>query len=145
MSEKRSQKKSLPKFPRGTETVLVVEDEKPFRKLTCNFLKSSGYKVLEAVDGAEGLELARSYPEPIHLLLTNVEMPKMNGPEMARHVKRSRPDIKVLYVSGYADENIIGGALLDEDAAFLQKPYTREALVHKLRDLLEGKEGSGRR
>ena len=141
MSEKRSQKKPLPKFPRGTETVLVVEDEEPLRELTCHFLKSIGYKVLQAGNGAEGLEVARRYLEPIHLLLTDVMMPKMNGPEMARHLRHSRPDIKVLYVSGYANENIIGDTLLDENAAFLEKPYTRAALANKLRDLLERKKG----
>ena len=140
---REKQGKAPAKISWGTGTILVVEDEEPLRELTCDLLKSTGYKVLKAGNGAEGLEVARRYPEPIHLLLTDVVMPKMKGPEMAQQIKHSRPDVKVLYISGYHDENMTAGALLDENAAFLEKPYTREVLTHKLRDLLKEKEGSG--
>jgi CheY-like chemotaxis protein len=121
---------------RGTETVLVVEDEEGVRKLAREFLVGSGYTVLEARNGAAALELAEQYSGPIHLLLTDVVMPQMSGRELAEQLAKLRPTTKVLYVSGYTDDAIIQHGVLEPGLAFLQKPFTREALARKLREVL---------
>jgi two-component system, cell cycle sensor histidine kinase and response regulator CckA len=133
---------SLP--PRGTETILVAEDQQSIRELTCEFLKASGYTVLEATDGSQALELAECYEGAIDLLLTDVVMPKMGGRELANRLSAARPQIKALYMSGYAEYSPAGHDMLDPDAIWLQKPFSLNHLLYKVREVLDARLGSGR-
>jgi two-component system cell cycle sensor histidine kinase/response regulator CckA len=119
----------------GSETVLLVEDEEAVRRLEREMLETYGYTVLVAGDGAEGLKLAQNHPRPIQLLLTDILMPKMGGVELAERLSKARPELKVLYTSGYND----GGGNLSSvaGARYHQKPYTMEELARTLRDLLD--------
>ena len=120
----------------GWETVLVAEDEAILRELAGEFLVSAGYTVLDAPDGAQALEACERHPGPIHLLMTDAVMPRMSGAELARRIQTLRPDTKVLYVSGYADDAVFRNGLLEPGAAFLQKPFSKETLLLKLREIL---------
>jgi DNA-binding response OmpR family regulator len=121
---------------RGSETVLLVEDEDPVRNLTRKVLEAHGYAVLPAAGGQEALRLASEYDGPIHLLLTDVVMPNMSGRDLARRLASVREETKVLYVSGYTDNTIVHHGVLEPGIAFLQKPFTPEALARKLREVL---------
>src|SRR5664280_585417 len=123
-------------LPTGSETVLVVEDEAAIRKLTNLILQKAGYTVLlaESPDAAE--QIAGSYPGPIHLMLTDVVMPGMRGPALAERLLRLRPDLRVLYMSGYTDNAIAHHRFLDAGTEFLQKPFTPLALMQKIREVL---------
>jgi CheY-like chemotaxis protein len=118
----------------GTETVLVVEDDDDVRGITCQVLELNGYTVLEADDVEDAVRLARDHPGPIHLLVSDVVMPRMSGPELAEIVRERRPDIAVLYVSGYADESRFYGARAIE---FLPKPFQIAELVRAVRERLD--------
>jgi len=124
---------------RGSGTILIVEDDAPLREVTCEFLKSSGYTVLEAESPDEALRAVERHEGPIDLLLTDMIMPKMNGRELATRLSAARPGMKILYVSGYADGIVRDDAqrVLEPGLAFLQKPYTRYALTRKVREVLE--------
>jgi hypothetical protein len=122
---------------RGSETVLVAEDQEEVRKLTRRVLEARGYAVLAAANGSEALQLAEKHTGPIHLLVTDVIMPEMSGREVARLLAASRPEMKVLYLSGYADESIVHHGVLEPGIAFLQKPFTAEALGGKVREVLD--------
>jgi PAS domain S-box-containing protein len=135
--EKGSEKQGATNSHRGTETVLVVEDEEALREVTCAFLKSAGYTVLEARNGAEALEIAKNQVECIHLLLTDMVMPGMSGHELAGRVAAINPKIKLAYVSGYTDHAPLHRGLPDEDTPFLSKPFTRQELLKKVRRILE--------
>jgi PAS domain S-box-containing protein len=124
-------------LPPGTETILLVEDEEMVRLLLRQILERTGYKVLEARRGSEGLETCERTKEPIHLLLTDVIMPQMSGAELARRLAASHPETRVLYISGYTDGTLSGDGVVPEDAAFLQKPFTPEVLVKKVREVLD--------
>ncbi len=128
---------------RADETVLLVEDEEIVRKITSTILRENGYSVMEASDGEEALEIARSYQAAIHLMLTDVVMPRMSGQELAYRMKQVRPETKVLYISGYTSDTIVHHGTLDPGLAFLQKPFTPVGLALKVRHVLEG-ELSGR-
>jgi len=117
-------------------TVLVAEDEASLRVLMREFLETLGYSVLEASSGAEAVRLAAQHAGPIALLMTDVVMPGMSGRALAEAVADRRPDIKVLYVSGYTDNAIVHHSVLDADMMFLQKPFTLEALGRKLEAML---------
>ena len=121
---------------RGSETVLLVEDEDAVRNLTRKVLEAHGYAVLPAAGGQEALRLASEYDGPIHLLLTDVVMPNMSGRDLARRLASVREETKILYVSGYTDDTIVHHGVLEPGIAFLQKPFTPEALVRKLREVL---------
>ena len=122
------------------ETVLVVEDEDIVRELVCEVLEHQGYNVLCARDGIEALNLAEDYDGEIHLLVTDVIMPHMNGHELAHKLTALRPDMKVLYVSGYSDNEIGDHGTLDPRYELLQKPFTPQVLARKIRDVIhEGK------
>jgi signal transduction histidine kinase len=120
----------------GLKTVLVAEDEEAVRELTCEFLKSAGYEVLSASNGSEALALAQTIEQPIHALVTDLVMPRMRGPELARRLRIQRPEMKVIYVSGYLDYQKNGNEFV-EDALFIQKPFTRSALVTRMAELLK--------
>jgi PAS domain S-box-containing protein len=122
----------------GTETLLLVEDEDAVRVLVRNVLREKGYRILEASRGEEALELAGQYGGPIDLLVTDVVMPQMNGRELARRLADLLPQIKVLYISGYADNAVWYQGGLDSGGAFLQKPFSPEALARKVREVLGG-------
>ena len=111
-------------LPRGTEMVLLVEDENGVRELAREYLEMSGYSVLEARDGHTALELAAMHSGPIHLLMTDVVMPGISGRELAERIVQIRPGIKILYMSGYTDQAIVHHGILDTDAVLLQKPFT---------------------
>ncbi|HEX4600630.1 MAG TPA: response regulator [Gemmatimonadales bacterium] len=122
----------------GSETVLLAEDEQLVRVLARRVLEQAGYRVLAAAGGAEALALAERHTGPIHLLLTDVVMPEMNGRELMRQLLARRPDVRVLYMSGYADEAIARHGVLDPGTAFMQKPFTPGALTRKVRQVLDG-------
>jgi|GEM_PF-1909899 len=123
-------------LPRGTETVLLVEDEESLRTLGVRILKDLGYGVLEARNGDEGLALAMARKERIDLLLTDVVMPGMGGKELATRLVAHHPETKVLFTSGYTDDAIVRHGVLDEGVLFLGKPYTPSDLARKVRDVL---------
>jgi PAS domain S-box-containing protein len=120
----------------GDETVLLVEDEQSVRELTAKFLEEFGYSVLEACNGADAIRLASSTRKPIHLVLTDVVMPEMNGPELAEWFAHHRPRTRVLFMSGYSGESDPRG-VLHGDAAFIAKPFTKETLGRKIRTVLD--------
>jgi two-component system cell cycle sensor histidine kinase/response regulator CckA len=121
----------------GTETVLVVENEEPLLELTSNVLAMSGYKVLSARDGIEAIRIARSFEGAIHLLLTDVIMPKLNGPALARHVTVLHPGIRVLFMTGHTDPDGTHLEDIPPDNECLQKPFHRENLIRKVRQTLD--------
>jgi two-component system, cell cycle sensor histidine kinase and response regulator CckA len=123
---------------RGTETILLVEDEAPVREVARRILERQGYTVLVAPSPGEALHLGREHAGPIDLLLTDVVMPRLSGSELARALLEVRPDLRVLYVSGYTDGTIDGQVLLTRGTAFLQKPFTTDLLCRKVRGLLDG-------
>jgi PAS domain S-box-containing protein len=127
---------SAAETPRGTETVLVVEDQPEVRKLTLAMLESQGYRLLEAANGSEALSVSERYPEPIHLLITDVVMPGMTGRELARLLVALRPSLKTLYTSGYTANAIAHEGVLDAGVAYLPKPFSRAQLAAKVRDVL---------
>ena len=115
----------------ASETVLLAEDEEGVRQLACEFLTAAGYRVFVAQDGERALKIAEMLNEPIHLLVTDVVMPKMRGPELAERLKRVRPDIKVVYMSGYLDQDASSEHSVG-DSEYLQKPFSRDLLVHRV-------------
>ena len=122
---------------RGTETVLVVEDEVTIRKLVRNILEANGYSVLEATSGVEALLICSAHEGPIHLVLTDVVMPQMSGPELALQWAERRPETKIIYMSGYTNNAIGNHGLLDGNLAFIEKPFTPRALEEKVREVLD--------
>jgi two-component system cell cycle sensor histidine kinase/response regulator CckA len=126
-------------FLRGTETVLLTEDEEVVRKLACQVLRIYGYHVLEAADGTAALLISESYPAAIHLLITDVIMPGLSGPDLANRLTELRPEVKVLYMSGYTDSAIVHQGILDEGANFIQKPFSTDVLAIKIREILDAR------
>jgi CheY-like chemotaxis protein len=120
----------------GTETILLVEDEVGVRQLVDESLRMYGYRVLEAGEPEKGLALAAAHPGPIHLLLTDVIMPAMNGRKLYQQLVAERAGLKVLYMSGYTDNVIAQYQLINEETAFLQKPFTVHSLLQKVRAVL---------
>ncbi len=123
--------------PRGSETVLVVEDEEGVRKLAVRVLAQQGYKTLEAADGAGALALCGIYKETVDLILTDVVIPGMSGRETAERLRAIHPEAKVLYMSGYTDNVIVHHGVLQEGMKFLHKPFTAEGLARKVREVLD--------
>jgi PAS domain S-box-containing protein len=123
--------------PRGSETILLVEDEEAVRALTCQILMEKGYTVLQARDGEEALSICQQYLGPIHLMITDVVMPRMSGRVLAEQVSLIRPSIKVLYMSGYPNDAAVLQDVLKMNMIFLQKPFTPDTLACKVREVLE--------
>ena len=119
------------------ETVLVVEDEQEVRELACEFLKCAGYSVVTAENGLEALETAKRFGKSIQLVLTDIVMPKMRGPEMAKQLKSLLPDVKIVYMTGYLEQKDGSDDFL-EGAYFLQKPFTRESIVSGTAEAMKG-------
>jgi signal transduction histidine kinase/ActR/RegA family two-component response regulator len=126
-------------LPAGTETILLVEDEPGVRAFAGEALRMQGYTILEAKHGIDAQVLSKQYPASIHLLLTDVVMPQMNGREVAESLLPKRPGLKVLYMSGYAEQAVINRGIMESGFAFLQKPFTQQALVCKVREVLDAK------
>jgi PAS domain S-box-containing protein len=123
--------------PRGTETVLVVEDEAALREFAVECLQSKGYTVLQAPNGVAAVELCMRFEGPIHLLLTDVVMPELGGSELTARLAVQRPDMRVLYMSGYTDDAVILHGVLTREMPFLEKPFTTASLARKVREVLD--------
>jgi PAS domain S-box-containing protein len=128
-----SEKKITP----GTETVLIVEDEELVRRMSRSILEGAGYTVLEAASGGAALEICKQYQSQIDLMVTDVVMPQMSGRELAEQAKLLRPRMNVLYMSGYTDDAIVHHGVLEEGTPFLEKPFSPNALAHKVREVLD--------
>jgi CheY-like chemotaxis protein len=121
----------------GHETILLVEDEENLRRLARQYLQNQGYNVIDAPEGATAIQISQAHQGPIHLLLTDVIMPGMNGRELANKVSPTRPEMRVLYMSGYTENHIGHNGTLDEGITLLQKPFTLPALKAKVREMLD--------
>ncbi len=126
--------------PRGCETLLLVEDETSVRLASVQFLTRNGYSVLEASNGEEALRVSRGHTGPIDLMITDVVMPKMGGPMLAEWLADERPNMKVLFVSGYAENTVLRHGKVDVSTGFLQKPFSGKMLARKVREVLEESE-----
>jgi len=124
-------------MPRGDETVLLVEDEPEVRDLAREILEGSGYTVLQACDAQDAMLMAERHSGPIHLLLTDVIMPKQSGRALVERLRPLRPEMQVLYMSGYTNEAIVRHGVLDPDTLFIQKPFTPLGLGQKVRAALD--------
>jgi CheY-like chemotaxis protein/anti-sigma regulatory factor (Ser/Thr protein kinase) len=122
----------------GTETILLVEDEEQVRTIAVRVLRRYGYRIMEAQHPGEALLLCEKEAGAIDLLVTDVVMPHMSGPELARRVTITRPQLKVLFVSGYTDDSMARHGVLESGMAFLQKPFTPDLLTRKVRQVLDG-------
>ena len=131
-------RETLSAAPQGSETILLVEDEDAVRELTRMVLLTKGYKVLEAANGEEALKICERHSGPIHLMVTDVIMPNVSGPELARRLATVRPETKVLYTSGYTGAAIRKPEVSNLEPPLLQKPFNSETLAHRVRDMLDG-------
>jgi CheY-like chemotaxis protein len=125
----------------GTETILLVEDEEAVRRLVRRTLEKQGYQILVAASGTEALEIVQGHPGRIHLVISDVVMPQMGGRQLAERLQALRPEIRVLFVSGYTENSILSSGNLVEGEAFLQKPFTPLALARRVRELLDTADG----
>jgi len=126
---------------RGSETILLVEDEESVRQLVRETLEARGYTVREAQNGEEGLQLAQEHEGPLDLVITDVVMPGISGRELTKRLSEARPETKVLYLSGYAEDAIVHEGVLEPGTAFLQKPFTLQTLSRKVREVLQPSPG----
>jgi two-component system, cell cycle sensor histidine kinase and response regulator CckA len=120
-----------------SETILLVEDEETVRRLTCDILSSSGYEVLIAKNGEEAIDICKRHRGNIDLMLTDVVMPGMNGKQAAESVMSHREPMQVLYMSGYTDDAIVRQGVLDPGTNFIEKPFTAQGLIWKVREMLD--------
>ena len=132
---------AAPTTVRGNETILLVEDDEQVRVMSSAILRRHGYDVLDARNGAEALVLSQKFRGPIDLLLTDLVMPKMSGPELAECLRPVRPAMRVIYLSGYTEESIVQYGPAEAGLVFLQKPITPDALVLQVRAVLDQPRG----
>jgi DNA-binding NtrC family response regulator len=125
-----------PASTRGTETILLVEDEDQVRTVARDILRRNGYQVIEARNAGEAILLTESSPV-LDLLLTDVVMPQMSGPVLAKRLAATRPEMKILCMSGYTDDSVVRHGVLDTSIAYLQKPFTLDTLTRKVREVLD--------
>ncbi|MBA2735051.1 MAG: PAS domain S-box protein, partial [Acidobacteria bacterium] len=140
-AKKSQTKDSLDDFPRGTETILLVEDEEMVRSLTRQILEECGYTVLEAQNGVEAISLCEKQDCQIDLLMTDVVMPQMGGRELAERFALAFPQMKILFTSGYTDDAVVRHGVINEGTNFIQKPFTPDRLAHKVREVLDAPHG----
>jgi two-component system, cell cycle sensor histidine kinase and response regulator CckA len=140
MSEVERPPQVVQSSPHGRETVLLVEDEPAVRASECEFLIRCGYTVVTAENGVDALRVSRDYSGPIQLMITDVVMPKMGGPQVAAQLGAERPDMKTLFVSGYAENTVLQHGDIDVTARFLSKPFSLSTLANKIREVLETSE-----
>lgn len=122
--------------PNERKIVLVVEDAEPIRKLVCNTLSTHGYECLEAEDGAEALQMITGGTSDVDLVLTDMVMPRMGGSELSRHLSNLRPDIRIIFMSGYTEDPVVRD-IEQNDSLFLAKPFTSSVLTEKVRAALD--------
>jgi DNA-binding response OmpR family regulator len=122
---------------RGSETILLVEDQEAVRTFVKAALERAGYHIIQASDSAEALTVAEHHSGNIHLLLTDVVLPGMNGKDLSQELKALRPDVKVLFISGYTTDVIAHRGVLDPGVAFLHKPFSADVVAQKVRDVLD--------
>jgi len=120
----------------ANQTILVAEDTAPVRKMVCAMLAQSGYRTLEAADGGEAFDLLHGAPKNVDLLLTDVVMPRVGGIELARRIARLRPELRILFMSGYSDDPVVR-TIEQSPSIFLAKPFTADALLEKVRSTLD--------
>jgi nitrogen-specific signal transduction histidine kinase len=130
-------KKEFKTVPKGTETILLVEDEEGIRALTSEFLSAQGYTVLHAMDGNEALRIAEGHEDLIHLLVTDIVMPHLGGKELAHRLRKVRPEMKVLFMSGYPEHPALSNEASDQPEIILQKPFLLDVLGHRVRSVLD--------
>jgi PAS domain S-box-containing protein len=137
-ADRDAAEKTVAPPPRGSETILFVEDEESVRELVRDYLATTGYRVLEAVDGVQALEIAADHKGTIEILVTDVVMPRLGGRELASRIAAQRPNVKVLFISGYTDDSIFRHGVLEGGVAYLQKPFNLKAIAQKIREVLDG-------
>ena len=125
---------------KGKQTILVVEDEEMVRGLICEVLRREGYRVVACGDAEEGIEASKRHGPGIDLLLTDVVMPGMNGPEMATRIQETFPQLRVVFMSGYSEQALVRQGRVDASFEYLQKPFTLKALTQKMAKVLGDKE-----
>ncbi len=135
--------RAVTRQPTGTETILVVEDEEAIRKVAVRALESAGYRVLSAASAGDALQISSQHTGAIRLLLTDMVMPRMSGRALAQEMEQKQPAVKVLYMSGYADNEFIHHGVVDEGVHFIGKPFTTTDLAHKVREVLDCDIGAG--
>jgi two-component system cell cycle sensor histidine kinase/response regulator CckA len=135
--EELPEKPRIEEIPRGNETILIVEDDEPVRKLAVRILKRHGYAVLEAHHEAEAMNFSKEWKEPIHLILVDVIMPEVSGRQLVESMRQVRQDFIVLYMSGYTDNAIVHHGVLEKGVNYIQKPFTMDGLARKVREVLD--------
>jgi CheY-like chemotaxis protein len=135
--ETETAKADLGPRARGRETLLLVEDEPTILRMASTALRALGYRVLTAADGVEAIEIIQNAADVVHLVFTDVVMPRMGGAELAARARDLRPGIRVLFSSGHTEDSIVEHGILQAGVDFLQKPYTPALLARKLRELLD--------
>ncbi|MFW6138545.1 MAG: response regulator [Spirochaetota bacterium] len=139
MTQKNPSSQSFEELKGGNESILVVEDEEIVRTMISTILENFGYEVIGADSGKQAIDIYKNHHKPIHLLITDVVMPGMNGRLLAEKLMHRNPELKVLYISGYTEDAIIHHGVLDRETPFLKKPFDPGTLARKVREILDGK------